>query len=112
MIDTELRFAKHVGEITHLLRGRAYTIHQIPENDADAGLMQGALRAAWIVGKDGDGTKPDYDCDNILSLTVARDGRTAISVGSQLEPVEECPRLNALLGYRAYYEIECTTAET
>ena len=57
MIDTELRFAKHVGEITHLLGGRAYMIHQISGNLADAGLIPG-LRAAWIVGVDGDGVKP------------------------------------------------------
>ena len=45
MIDTELRFAKRVGEITHLLGGRAYMIHRISDNLADAGLIPG-LRAA------------------------------------------------------------------
>ena len=57
MIDTELRFPKHVGVITNLLGGRAYMIHRISDNLADAGLIPG-LRAAWIVGVDGDGVKP------------------------------------------------------
>ena len=105
MTDTELKFSKHVGEITHLLGGRAYMIHEIPDTMTDAGLIPG-FRAAWIVGHDGDGVKPHYDCDNIVSLIVARGGRTEISMGSLFEPAEECPRLNALLG--AHYEIECT----
>jgi hypothetical protein len=108
MTDTELRFAKHVGNITHLLGGCAYTIHQIPENVPDAGFIQGALRAAWIVGEDCGGGKPDYDCDKIVSLTVARDGTTQISLGSLFEPIEESTRLyTLLLGHSVCYKIEC-----
>ena len=108
MVGFELLFPKHAADITHLLGGRAYTIDQLPENEIEAESMQGGLRAAWIVGQDGDGVKPDYDRDNIVSLIVARGGRTEISMGSLFESAEECPRLNALLGYCAYYEIECT----
>jgi hypothetical protein len=108
MVGFELLFAKHAADITHLLGGRAYAIHQLPENEIETKSMQGALRAAWIVGQDGDGVKPHYDCDNIVSLIVARGGRTEISIGSLLEPAEECPRLNTLLEYCAYYEIKCT----
>lgn len=104
----ELIFAKHVGKITHLLGGRAYAIQQLPGNHTDAGLMQGAFRPAWIVEQDGDdGLKPHYDCDNIVSLTVARDGTARISMGSLFEPVEESTRLYALLRYCAYHEVGC-----
>ena len=66
------------------------------------------MRAAWIVGEDGDEARPDYDHDNIVTLTVARDGTSEISVGSLWQPVEESQRLYALLGYCAYWEIDCT----
>jgi hypothetical protein len=46
-----------------------------------------------------------------VSLTVARDGTTQISLGSLFEPVEESTRLQALLGYCAYYDIGCTIGD-
>lgn len=75
MVGFELLFAKHAADITHLLGGRAYTIHRLRENEIEAEPVQG----------------------NIVSLIVARGGRAEISMGSLFEPVEECPRLNALL---------------
>ena len=91
MVGYELLFAKHAADITHLLGGRAYAIHKLLENEIEAESMQGALRAAWIVGQDSDGVKPHYDFDNIVSLIVSQDGRTEISIGSLFEPVGGMP---------------------
>jgi hypothetical protein len=100
------------ADITHLLGGRAYAIHKLPKTEIEVEPMRGALRAAWIVGQDGEGGEAplrlrQHRVASSCSGRQDRDFDRGTVRATRGMPAAEC-----CSGGPAYYEIECTTAET